>query len=171
VTPYTGEGDDALLFAVGSVSGSAYKALDADRRYVLAGRATLGSLVGEDTDNIPADKRFYAGGGGSIRGYEFQSVGPLDADGDPLGGRSLIELNAEVRVRVTEQIGLVPFVDGGMVFDSIYPDFDEDLRWAGGLGVRYFTAFGPLRMDIAVPLNKREFDDSFQFYISLGQAF
>jgi translocation and assembly module TamA len=145
--------------------------LDTDRRFVLAGRATLGSLVGEETDNVPADKRLYAGGGGSIRGYEYQSVGPLDADGDPLGGRSLIELNAEVRIRVTDQVGLVPFVDGGMVFDSVYPDFEEDLRWAAGLGVRYFTAFGPLRVDIAIPLNKREFDDSFQFYISLGQAF
>ncbi len=171
VIPYTGTGDDGRLFAVGTVSGSAYRALDADRRFVLAGRAKLGSLVGEETDDVPANKRFYAGGGGSIRGYEFQSVGPLDANNDPLGGRSLIELNAELRVRITEQIGLVPFVDGGMVFDSVYPDFEEDLRWAAGLGVRYFSAIGPLRVDIAIPLNKREVDDSFQFYISLGQAF
>jgi translocation and assembly module TamA len=171
VTPYTGTGDGGLLFAVGTVSGSAYRALDTDRRFVLAGRAKFGSLVGEETDDVPANKRFYAGGGGSIRGYEFQSVGPLDANNDPLGGRSLIELNAELRVRITEQIGLVPFVDGGMVFDSVYPDFEEDLRWAAGLGVRYFSAIGPLRLDIAIPLNKREVDDSFQFYISLGQAF
>ncbi len=171
VTPYTGMGDDGLLFAVGTVSGSAYRALDADRRFVLAGRVKLGSVVGEETDNVPANKRFFAGGGGSIRGYEFQSVGPLDAKNEPLGGRSLIELNAEVRVRITEQVGLVPFVDGGTVFDSVYPDFAEDLRWAAGLGARYFSAIGPLRVDIAIPLNKREVDDSFQFYISLGQAF
>ena len=171
LTPYYGVGDDEVVFLVAAAGGSAYWALDADSRYVVAGRAKAGMLVGEQTENVPANKRFYAGGGGSIRGYEFQSVGPLDDDGDPLGGRSLIEFGGEVRMRLTDEIGVVPFVDGGTVFDSSYPDFDEELRWAAGLGLRYYTGFGPIRLDIGVPLNKRDVDDDFQFYISFGQAF
>ena len=127
--------------------------------------------MGESTEDLPANKRFYAGGGGSVRGYEFQTVGPLDDDDDPLGGRSLVEVSAEVRTRVTDEIGLVPFVDGGTVFDTAYPDFDETLRWAAGIGLRYFTAVGPVRVDFAFPLNGRDDDDAFQFYVSFGQAF
>ncbi len=171
LTPYAGKGDDNLLFAVSTATGSAYYAVDREQRFVLAGRAKIGTIVGEETESVPANKRFYAGGGGSIRGFAFQSVGPLDAENDPLGGRSILELNAEVRIRLTERFGLVPFIDGGTVSDSSYPDFDEAFRWAAGLGGRYFTDFGPLRFDIAVPLNKRNIDDEFQFYISLGQAF
>jgi translocation and assembly module TamA len=172
LTPYGGGGgNNTLLFAVGTAGGTAYTAIDADRRYVLAGRAKFGSLFGEETAAVPANKRFYAGGGGSIRGYAFQRVGPLDDQNDPLGGRSLVEISGELRVRVTETVGIVPFIDGGAVFDSAYPDFAEEFRWAGGLGVRYFSGIGPLRLDVAVPINKRSGDDSFEFYISLGQAF
>jgi translocation and assembly module TamA len=171
MTPYSGSGDSTVLFLSSLVGGSAYYALDADSRFVLAGRARLGSVVGESTGDLPANKRLYTGGGGSIRGYEFQTVGPLDDNDDPLGGRSLFELSAEVRTRITEQIGLVPFVDGGTVFDATYPDFDETLRWAAGIGLRYFTGVGPLRIDFAFPLNRRDRDDTFQFYVSFGQAF
>ncbi|HEY5597759.1 MAG TPA: autotransporter assembly complex family protein [Kiloniellales bacterium] len=171
LTPYGGGGDGTLLFAVATAGGSAYTALDADQRFVLAGRLKLGSLVGEETPSVPANKRFYAGGGGSVRGYAFQAVGPLDDQNDPLGGRSLVEVSGEVRVRITDSVGIVPFIDGGSVFDASYPDFSETIRWAGGLGIRYFSGIGPLRLDVAVPINKRSSDDSFQFYISLGQAF
>ncbi len=171
MTPYYGTGDSTVLFLSGLAGGSAYYALDADSRFVLAGRARVGALVGESTGDLPANKRFYAGGGGSIRGYEFQTVGPLDSSDDPLGGRSLVELSAEVRTRITDEIGLVPFIDGGTVFDSAYPDFDETLRWAAGIGLRYFTGVGPVRVDFAFPLNGRDVDDAFQFYISFGQAF
>lgn len=171
LTPFYGTGDEELTFLRAVLGGSAYQSIDEDSRFVLAGRARVGALVGESTERIPANKRFYAGGGGSVRGYEFQSIGPLDDDDDPLGGRSLLEVNAELRVRVTDTIGLVPFVDGGTVFDSSYPDFDETFRWAAGLGLRYFTGFGPLRADFAFPLNRRSSDDAFQFYVSIGQAF
>ena len=172
LTPTLGFGSDQLLFLKATAGGTAYYGLDQDDRFVLAGRARVGSIVGERTEAVPADRRFYAGGGGSIRGYEFQKVGPLDDDNDPLGGRALLELGGELRVRVTEDIGLVPFVDGGTVFDAPYPDMDETLRWAGGLGFRYFTGFGPLRLDVAFPLNPRDdVDDTFQFYVSFGQAF
>jgi translocation and assembly module TamA len=171
LAPWVGTLDQGLTWLNGSTSGSAYYAIDEEARFVLAGRGKLGVIVGEDTDDLPANKRFYAGGGGSVRGYEFQKVGPLDDDDDPLGGRSVIEVGAEVRARVTESVGLVPFIDGGMVYDDAYPDFNEEFLWAAGLGVRYFTAIGPIRFDLAFPLNGRDEDDSFQFYISIGQAF
>jgi translocation and assembly module TamA len=152
--------------------GSAYYAVDADERFILAGRARVGSILGEDTKVLPASRRFYAGGGGSIRGYEYQLVGPLDDDEEPFGGTSLVELSGELRVRVTEEIGVVPFVDGGTVYDDPIPNGDETMRWAAGLGVRYFTGFGPVRLDVAFPLNPRDgVDEAFQFYISFGQAF
>ena len=160
------------MFLSSLAGGSAYYAIDSEARFILAGRGRVGSIVGESTEDVPANKRFYAGGGGSVRGYEFQSVGPLDNDDDPLGGRSLIAVGAELRTRITDSIGLVPFVDGGTVYDSSYPDFDETFRWAAGLGLRYFTGFGPIRLDVAVPLNKRDdIDDDFEIYISFGQAF
>lgn len=172
VVPYAGmKSSEPLAFVKSTVTGSAYYAVDEEKRYILAGLVRAGSIAGEETPSVPANKRYFAGGGGSIRGYEYQKVGPLDDEGEPLGGRSLFEVKGELRTKVTENFGLVPFVDGGMVFDNEYPDFQEDLQWAGGLGFRYFTGFGPLRADIAIPINKRQGDDDFQFYISIGQAF
>ncbi len=172
LTPYTGVGDEDLFFLTTIAGGSAYYAIDDDDRFVLAGRARVGSIVGEKAATLPASRRFFAGGGGSIRGYEYQLVGPLDDDEKPFGGTSLLELGAEVRVRVSEEIGIVPFIDGGTVYDDPWPNGEETLRWAAGLGLRYFTGFGPVRLDVAFPLNPRDgVDDAFQFYISFGQAF
>ena len=84
----------------------------------------------------------------------------------------LAEFGAEVRWRVWGDIGVVPFIEGGQVFESELPEIGNGLRWGAGLGLRYFTAVGPLRVDFAVPLQRRrDIDDAFQFYISLGQAF
>ncbi len=172
LVPYYGFEDENVSFLVSEGAGSAYLSLTREDRIVLAGRAKIGSIVGESTEILPANKRFYAGGGGSIRGYEFQKVGPLDQDDDPLGGRSIVEVGAELRFRLTEAIGIVPFIEGGNVFDEVVPDFSREFQWAAGLGLRYFTAIGPLRLDVAFPLNRRDdVDDSFQFYISIGQAF
>jgi translocation and assembly module TamA len=172
LTPTTGVGSDNLLFLTSVAGGSAYYAIDEAERFVLAGRARVGSIVGEDTEALPASRRFYAGGGGSIRGYEYQLVGPLDDDEDPFGGTSLVELGGELRIRATDEIGVVPFIDGGTVYDDPIPTGDETLRWAAGLGLRYFTGFGPVRLDVAFPLNPRDgVDEVFQFYISFGQAF
>lgn len=170
-TPYAGASSGPLHFLRVSAGGSKYYSLDKKSRFILAGRVRVGSIVGEDTATLPADKRFYAGGGGSVRGYEFQKVGPLDSDGDPTGGRSLLEFSAEVRIRITETIGIVPFIDGGAVTEESYPSFDEPVLWAGGLGLRYYTDIGPLRLDVAFPINGRKEDDFFQFYVSFGQAF
>jgi translocation and assembly module TamA len=128
-------------------------------------------MSGAERDEIPADIRFYAGGGGSIRGYAYQSVGPTQ-NNEPIGGRSLITMSAELRIKITEKMGLVAFVDGGSAFESAFPDFEETLQWGGGLGFRYFTAIGPLRLDVGIPINRRAgIDDSFQIYVSIGQAF
>lgn len=140
-------------------------------RAVFALRAAVGTLWGTGRNSVPADLRYYAGGGGSIRGYAFQSVGPL-SDDDPLGGRSLLELSNELRMNVTETLGFAVFLDGGAAFESAYPDLEESVRWGTGLGLRYFTPIGPFRIDVAFPLNRRDdVDDSYQVYISLGQAF
>jgi translocation and assembly module TamA len=138
---------------------------------VLAGRVNVGAIAGSQRNRIPADERFYAGGGGSIRGYEHQKVGPL-RDDTPLGGRSLLEFSIEARTRISNRFGIVPFIDGGTVFESAYPTFGRTLRWGAGIGFRYFSPIGPIRFDVAVPLNRRSgIDKAFQIYISLGQAF
>lgn len=173
LTPYVGVLEESTNFVRAEIEGSTYYSVLDNDRLVFAVRGKVGSIAGEETDDIPATKRFYAGGGGSVRGYEFRTLGPLDDDDDPLGGRSVLEFGFETRVKVTEEIGVVPFVEGGNVFDSEVPDFSEEIQWAAGLGFRYYTAIGPLRLDVAVPVNPRDddIDDAFQFYISLGQAF
>lgn len=158
-------------FVKSEVTGSYYLPFDKKRKWVLATRAKAGSIAGESRNGVPADERFYAGGGGSIRGYPFQEVGPIE-DGEPIGGLSLVEVSAEMRFRATEQFGLVAFVDGGSVFGSSLPNFDEPLRYGAGVGVRYFSPIGPFRLDVAFPLNKPDnVNDSFQIYVSIGQAF
>jgi translocation and assembly module TamA len=148
-----------------------YQRLNRERTWVLASRATIGSIVGAGASQVPADERFYAGGGGSVRGYAYQSVGPL-RDREPLGGRSLLEVSCELRAQVTASLGGALFVDGGAAYEENVPNFDEPFRWGAGVGVRYFTAVGPLRADFAFPLDRREgIDKFFQFYLSLGQAF
>jgi translocation and assembly module TamA len=170
VTPYfplVGDGDG---FTTTRIVSRAYYDLTDHGGFVVAGRVAAGSTMGDALVDIPSDKRFYSGGGGSVRGYEYQKVGPLDATRDPIGGRSLLEIGLEFRLRY-KNFGFVPFIDGGSVGTSELPDFDEEFQWGTGLGLRYYTSFGPIRADVAIPLNKREGDDSFAFYISIGQSF
>jgi translocation and assembly module TamA len=172
LNPYYGSGDNRVSFLTGRLGLTGYYGVDAAERFTLAGRARLGSIVGETTPSLPANKRFYAGGGASIRGYRFQSVGPLGPGNKPLGGRALFEVSAELRAKITDTIGGVVFIDGGNVYDDELPDLATDLQWAAGFGGRYFTAFGPVRLDIGFPLNGRDgVDDVMQFYISIGHAF
>ncbi len=152
-------------------NGSTYYDFDTDGETVVAGLVGLGALAGEDVEDVSASKRFYAGGGGTVRGYDFQSVGPLDANDDPIGGRSLFHFSLELRQRVFGDFSLVPFIDGGTVFESEFPDFSDELQYGAGIGIRYATGFGPLRFDVATPLNGRDRDDDVAVYISLGQAF
>lgn len=138
--------------------------------FVLAGRVKGGALLGPDLSEIPPDKLFFAGGGGSVRGYAFKSIGVDDGSGNVTGGRYLLEASLEARAKVTENIGVVGFVDGGYVAADVFPGL-EDLRLGAGLGLRYYTGLGPLRLDVAVPLNKRPGDSDYAIYAGIGQAF
>ena len=160
-----------LAFNKSSVAYTHYVQVLQHPRVVLAGRSAVGTLSGASRADVPANLRFYAGGGGSVRGFRFQEAGELNDENDPLGGRSLFEASGEVRARVTDTIGIVAFVDTGAAFTSRYPDFDDELRIGVGPGIRYFSGIGPIRLDVGFPVNRRDSDDAFQLYISIGQAF
>jgi translocation and assembly module TamA len=153
----------------GSISG--YQGVGANNNVVFAGKLAAGSLIGADNiEDIPATRRFYAGGGGSVRGYGYQEITPYNSNGDALGGRSYMTASAEARIKITDTIGLVPFVDAGSVTDSTFPDF-SDVRIGAGVGVRYATPFGPIRLDVAVPLRKYPDGTAYGIYAGIGQAF
>jgi len=137
---------------------------------VLAGRLKAGALLGPDLAEIPPDKLFFAGGGGSVRGYGYKSIGVEGPGGIVTGGRYLLEASLEARYKVTNDIGVVGFVDGGYVAADTFPGLD-DLRVGAGIGLRYYTGLGPLRLDAAVPLNKHAGDPDYALYVGIGQAF
>jgi translocation and assembly module TamA len=158
----------AFGYARAQIDGSFYQPLS--DTVVLAGRARLGTIFGASRDRIAPSRRFYSGGGGSVRGYGYQRLGPRDpVFDDPIGGRSLAEFALEARVRVGD-FGIVPFLDAGNIYTSPLPGID-DLRFGAGLGVRYHTRFGPIRVDVGTPLSRRSGDPRVAVYVSLGQAF
>ena len=140
------------LVSEGGLAG--YYGIGAEDRLVFAARGSLGTIVGGDIEEIPATRRFFLGGGGSIRGYEYRSVGPRE-NGEVVGGLSFFETSLELRFRVTDTIGIVPFIDAGAAYLDPIPDFSEEVRVGAGVGLRYYTPLGPLRLDVAVPLNPR----------------
>jgi translocation and assembly module TamA len=150
---------------------SAYYSIDPESNYVLAGRVNLESEFGAPLDDIPANLRFYSGGGGSVRGYAYNTLGPTGPGGAIIGGRSEFDASGELRVKITDTIGVVPFFDAGNAYWGSEPNFGEPLQMAAGLGLRYYTAIGPLRLDLATPINPRPGDPRFAVYVSIGQAF
>ena len=168
VTPAATLGDCGCQYVRLEMRGSAYQGLGDD--LVAAARVRLGSVLGTTATAMPADQRFYAGGGGSARGFDYQSLSPLAPDGTPFGGTSVVETSFELRWRVRERWGVVGFVDSAMAADTSQPDV-SDIRSAAGVGVRYYFDFAPVRVDIATPLDRRDGEDAFQIYFSLGQAF
>ncbi|MEM7497248.1 MAG: BamA/TamA family outer membrane protein [Pseudomonadota bacterium] len=172
LTPFGGIFDSEFSgFLVADLRTSLYRRLSADGRYVAAVRGRFGAIPSAELDDIPATRRLYSGGAGSVRGFRQDFVGPLDEDEDPIGGRSVIEAGAELRYPIWDDVGGVVFVEGGTVSTEVFPNFEEDFLFAGGAGVRYYSPVGPIRFDIAFPINGRDADDTFQFYISIGQAF
>lgn len=147
-----------------------FQALGPEERTVLAARLKVGSIVGAPISQIPQDELFLAGGGTSVRGYPYRGIG-VTVPGGMSGGRSLFEASAEVRQGVTDTIGVVGFVDVGHVNAGAFPDFAGDVRVGAGLGLRYDTGLGPLRLDVAVPLNPQPGDPNFAVYAGIGQAF
>src|SRR5262249_5866472 len=123
LTPYFSIADSDVNFAVMRLSDSVYVSLDKENDVVLAGRGMIGSIVGADsTEEVPATKRLYGGGAGSVRAYGFQKLGPFGANGKPTGGRSQLELGTELRWRMFGDFGGAVFVEGGNVYNDELPD-------------------------------------------------
>ncbi|WP_159866379.1 autotransporter assembly complex family protein [Novosphingobium sp. 9U] len=137
--------------------------------FVLAGRVRFGTIQGAARDDIAPSRRLYSGGGGSVRGFGYQKLGPLDPNGDPIGGRSLNEGAIEGRYRFGNY-GVVAFLDAGQSYESTTPKF-SDMRYGVGIGGRFYTNFGPLRVDVATPLGRRKGESRLNIYVSIGQAF
>jgi len=158
----------AFGYARTQIDASAYQRVTP--RVVAAGRVRLGTILGAPRDAIAPSRRYYAGGGASVRGYGFQSIGPRDPNNDPIGGRSLTEFSIEARVQAFGAFGVVPFLDAGNISTSAVPRLSA-LRYGAGVGVRYYSNFGPIRIDVGTPLNPQPGDARIAVYVSLGQAF
>ncbi len=173
VQPFIEQLGSTVGFTRAELADTQYLQVLSSPRLILAGWGRLGTIQGAKAADIPADKRFYVGGGGSVRGYGFQLAGPVDeASLEPIGGRSHLAFGGELRARITETIGVVPFVEAGTTYQQAWPDLDQRLFWSTGLGLRYHTPMGPIRADFAVPLRRRDgVDAPFQVYLSFGQAF
>jgi len=171
--PSVSSGDVTLGFVRAIADGRIYESFGDEDRLTLAARLRTGWLeaVAGDPNDVPPNQRFYAGGGGSVRGYRYNSIYPRERDllGLTPGGQGLLEGSLEARYRFTGRWGAVAFVDGGNAFDN-WSDAG-DLRWGVGAGVRYDLGFAPLRLDVAVPLDPGEAGADYALYISLGQAF
>ncbi|WP_196805711.1 BamA/TamA family outer membrane protein [Sphingobium indicum] len=160
--------DKTFGYAKVQVDGSIYQ--PAGEKIVIAARARFGTILGSTVEQIAPSRRFYAGGGASVRGYGYQAIGPrFGVDDDPVGGKSLAEFSLEARVRFGN-FGVVPFVDAGNISTTFLPRF-RDLRIGTGLGLRYYSSFGPIRIDVGTPINPQKGDPRVAVYVSLGQAF
>ena len=150
------------------IQGTYYQPIG--EKLVAAAKLKVGSIGGTGLLNIAPSRRLYAGGAGSVRGYGYQQLGPRDEYGDPIGGRSLTEVQLEARYRVYGPFAVVPFVDAGRVGSEAYPEADG---WQVGVGVglRYHSNFGPIRLDVGTPLNPREGDGPVAVVVGFGQAF
>lgn len=161
----------STVFSSFEAIGSTYYTPGDSDRLTLAGRLEAGTIVGGGSlKDIPANRRFYAGGGGSVRGYGYKQISPLNSDGQETGGRSYIEASIEARIGITDSIQIVPFMDAADVSTDYFPDF-SDIRASAGLGVRYLTGFGPIRLDVALPLDRYPSGDRYGIYAGIGQSF
>lgn len=161
-----------FAYCINTFTASFYYPLSEDQTYVLATKAMLGSIWGSSRRTVPASERFYEGSDNSLRGYRFLTISPLNKEHKPIGGRSMMIYSTELRIRMSETIGWVGFYDVGNVYSEILPKFDHKVLQSVGIGFRYHTPVGPLRIDLAFPLNPRpHLDHRFQVYLSIGQAF
>jgi translocation and assembly module TamA len=163
-------GVNSKPFVLAQASASTYLDLGKPGRSVLALRGVVGVSGGASQFDLPPDKRFYAGGSATVRGYKYQSIGPAFPDNKPQGGTSMAAGSVELRQRIFDSYGVVLFVDGGQVSVDALP-FAGRWQIGAGMGVRYYTSFGPIRLDVALPVNPQPGSGSFEMYIGLGQAF
>jgi translocation and assembly module TamA len=170
ITPTQSLGGGGGTYFITQLSGSTYLDLSHDGRSVLAFRALVGKVSGVSVFGLPPDQRFYAGGTGTVRGYRYQSVGPLFADGRPTGGTAVSAGTIEFRQRFFESWGAATFIDVGQASADGKP-FSSNMREGVGAGLRYYTPIGPIRLDFAIPMVPVRGGDSFEVYIGIGQAF
>jgi translocation and assembly module TamA len=163
-------GDRDLVYLKTQAQVSGYLPLSGSAATVVAARLKAGAILGGDIPTVPAERRFFAGGGGSVRGFAYQAVGPRLSDNTPEGGLSLVEASVELRQRLSQRWGVVAFADAGAVGARPTPSL-ANISAGVGIGVRYDLGFGPLRLDIATPLNPRKGDAAVQIYLSIGQSF
>ncbi|MGA3400490.1 MAG: outer membrane protein assembly factor, partial [Acetobacteraceae bacterium] len=169
-TPTESLGTASTSFVILQAAASTYLDLSGNGRSVLALRGLVGEVPGVGTFALPPDQRFYAGGSATVRGYRYQSVGPAFADGNPTGGTAVSAATVEFRQRILGNYGAAAFVDAGQVSANGVP-FSNAWRVGAGIGLRYYTPIGPIRLDVAVPLNRERGGDAFELYIGIGQAF
>ncbi|MBM1221507.1 BamA/TamA family outer membrane protein [Ponticoccus sp. SC2-23] len=177
ITPFagiTGLESGARILA----DGRAYLSFGAEDRVTLAARAQAGSVLGAGLTTAPADFLFYSGGGGTVRGQPYQSLslttqanfgdGPVEFES---GGASFLGAQLEARVGVTDTIGVVGFYDIGLVGPEALPSTDDPLHAGAGIGLRYGSPIGPIRLDLATPATGDKAGERLEFYIGIGQAF
>ncbi len=153
-----------------TASMATYAALLGNDKMILAGRIFGGLIAGASPADVPASERFYAGGGGSVRGYEYRSLGPRIGD-EVAGGLTLVGGSAEARIRITDRFGIVPFIDVAAVSADTSMRFSDGVYVGAGIGLRYYTSLGPLRLDVAIPLSDHPGQSGYGLYLGLGQAF
>jgi translocation and assembly module TamA len=170
LTPTYSIAGDSKPFVIMQVSASSYVDIGEAGRRVLALRGMLGDTGGASQFDLPPDKRFYAGGSATVRGYKYQSIGPAFADAKPQGGTAIAAGSVELRQRIFDDYGVVLFADAGQVSVNALP-FSNRWQIGAGIGARYYTSFGPIRLDVALPVNPQPGSGSFEVYIGLGQAF
>ena len=171
ISPEISAHGGSFAYARTQIDASAYRPVSSS--VVVAGRIRLGTIIGAHSLSIAPSRRLYAGGGGSVRGYGYQQLGPHDIDGDPIGGRGLAEFALEARVKLKAfggNFGVVPFLDGGNLTTKAWPGL-KNWQFGAGIGVRYYSSFGPIRIDVGTPLNPRASDGRIAVVVSLGQAF
>lgn len=154
-----------------TAEGRSYFSFDKKGRLVLALRGKFGVIGDAPIAELPSTMLFFIGGGGSVRGYAYRSVGLYKKGDKIIGGRSMVEGSAELRAMVSANIGVAGFVDAGVVGKNPMPDFDQNTKLGAGLGLRYKTGMGPMRVDVALPLNREKGDARYGLYIGIGQAF
>jgi translocation and assembly module TamA len=180
VTPTLAIGHPNTTFVVTQIKAAAFFDLadllpTSPGRSVLAARMLLGKAQGASQLSLPPDQRFYAGGSGTIRGFAYQTVGPIFPGTDnPTGGTAISAVGLELRQRFFTNWGAAAFIDAGQTSDTLRL-LSNDFQAGAGLGVRYYTPIGPIRFDVAVPINPTPGESSlqgrYQIYIGLGQAF
>ncbi|MBJ7449167.1 MAG: BamA/TamA family outer membrane protein [Parachlamydiales bacterium] len=171
-TPYTDLTESNHTFTVQRATGIYIFPIIGRDRLVGVAKVGLGFIAGPSTRRIPPSIRFYEGSYNGLRGYTYQTVSPLDGDGDPIGGRSLVLYSLETRLKLTNKFSFIPFFDAGNTYKAALPPIGAELLKSYGFGVSYLTVMGPVRIDLAIPCEPRKgLDKRFEVYFSLGATF